>query len=398
MFPVPLVTVEANARRPPDYPRQRSRVPPGTGRGSTTAVAGSWPLMAEDGSMAGRAAAAGRRLRTTSARMASGFSTRRSMSAATARCLGRYDKNHLVMFGEYTPFVEYFPWLQHLTPLTGNAVRGRQIGGLRRWAAFAIAPSICYENVLPHVIRRQVNALAAEGKEPDILDQPDQRRLVLGLQRVGHAPGLRGVSRGGVPQAAADCRQHGLLGVDRRRRPHPAKGPRRATAVIVAEPRLDNRRSWYLAHGDWFAGALPDVLRAAGGGRIVFGREASPCESLTTVVEQGNSFRSPLTAAFPPARRFPTALFRRFPASAGRAFQGFPRQPLRQVLAGRRVRPVRPDLQSLVVSTFRAARTGTVSPAMVTLLTVSRWLTSMRQVRWIVRSANTTGTKSRLVP
>ena len=32
------------------------------------------------------------------------------------------------------------------------------------------------------------------------------------------------------------------------------KGPRRAKEVLIAEPRLDRRRSWYLAHGDWLAG------------------------------------------------------------------------------------------------------------------------------------------------
>ena len=52
----------------------------------------------------------------------------------------------------------------------------------------------------------------------------------------------------------SDRRQHGLLGLDRRRRPHPSARPPAGQGVIVAEPRLDRRHSWYLAHGDWFAG------------------------------------------------------------------------------------------------------------------------------------------------
>ena len=46
------------------------------------------------------------------------------------------------------------------------------------------------------------------------------------------------------------------------------RGPRRKTAVIIAEVQLDNRESWYLDHGDWPAGmclAICFVLAAIGG-------------------------------------------------------------------------------------------------------------------------------------
>jgi apolipoprotein N-acyltransferase len=42
------------------------------------------------------------------------------------------------------------------------------------------------------------------------------------------------------------------------------QGPRHAEGVIIAEPRLDGRSSWYLAHGDWFAGVCLAVCGLCG--------------------------------------------------------------------------------------------------------------------------------------
>ena len=65
-------------------------------------------------------------------------------------------------------WADRFPWLQRLTPLGDNLSAGRApamftLGRLR------IAPNICYETVLSHVIRGQINALAARGEEPNVL-------------------------------------------------------------------------------------------------------------------------------------------------------------------------------------------------------------------------------------
>ncbi len=176
---------------------------------------------------------------------------------------GRYDKIHLVMFGEYTPLVEYCPWLQHFTPLTGNAASGDKcvafdVGGVR------VTPSICYESVLSHVIRRQVNTLAAQGKEPDVLVNLTNDGWFWGSSELDLHLAC-GVFR------AVECRKPFLIAAntgfsawidgDGRIR---EQGPRRAQGVIVAQPRLDGRYSWYLAHGDCFAGACLAVCGLCG--------------------------------------------------------------------------------------------------------------------------------------
>ena len=150
---------------------------------------------------------------------------------------------------------------------TADELRGRPRSSVR------IAPSICYESVLSHVIRGQVNALAAEGQEPDVLVNLTNDGWFWGSSELDlHL--MCGVFR------AVECRKPLLIAantgfsawIDSDGRIE-QQGPRRAKGVIIAEPRLDRyRRSWYLEHGDWFAGVClaACVLFAAVGlyGRI----------------------------------------------------------------------------------------------------------------------------------
>jgi apolipoprotein N-acyltransferase len=170
------------------------------------------------------------------------------------RLLGRYDKMHLVMFGEYVPLAQQWPWLQRLTPLPISVTAGErpavfELGNAR------IAPNICYESVLSHVIRRQVNTLAAEDKEPDVLVNLTNDGWFWGSSELDMHLAC-GVFR------AVECRKPFLIAantglsawIDSDGRIQ-QQGPRRAETVILAEPRLDrSRHSWYLAHGDWFGG------------------------------------------------------------------------------------------------------------------------------------------------
>ncbi len=163
--------------------------------------------------------------------------------------LGQYNKMHRVIFGEYVPFADRFAWLHRLTPLPMSLTAGKEpksfeVAGLR------FSPNICYENVLPHVIRRQVNG-------------------------AGHIDVLVNLTNDGWFWGSSELDLHLICGVFRAvecRRPFIiaantgfsasidgdgrilAQGPRRDKQVVLAEVRRDGRSSWYLAHGDWPAG------------------------------------------------------------------------------------------------------------------------------------------------
>jgi len=167
--------------------------------------------------------------------------------------VGRYDKMHRVLFGEYVPLGECFPRLQRLTPLPVNISAGARpvafdVRGVR------LAPSICYETVLPHVIRRQVLGLRAEGREPDVLvnltndgwfrgSSELDMHLVCAVFRAVECrkPVLIAANTGFSAWIDADGR---ILG----------QGQRRKDDLLLATVGPDRRRSWYLATGDVFAG------------------------------------------------------------------------------------------------------------------------------------------------
>ncbi len=168
--------------------------------------------------------------------------------------VSRYFKMHLVMFGEYVPLGERFPWVYRLTPIPGGLTAGRrpevfEVGGVR------FAPSICFESTVARVIRRQV-VESASGREPDCLvnltndgwfygssclDQHlacnvfravELRKPVLVAANTGFSAHIDGSGR--------------IL----------AQGPRRQTASLRAEVVPDGRRSLYTRVGDWPALAI----------------------------------------------------------------------------------------------------------------------------------------------
>ncbi|MGA2069480.1 MAG: apolipoprotein N-acyltransferase [Thermoguttaceae bacterium] len=199
----------------------------------------------------------------------------------TGDVLGHYDKMQLVMFGEYVPWSEYLPWLARLTPLPISATAGREPNAFAIAVAggpqtVRIAPNICYESVLSHVIRGQVRTLKERGQEPDVLVNLTNDGWFWGSSELEMHLAC-GVFR------AVECRKPLLIAAntgisawidgDGRIR---AEGPRRQPCTLLAEVCRNNRHSDYLQYGDWPAGvclAAACVFALAG---VLWRRVARP--------------------------------------------------------------------------------------------------------------------------
>ena len=191
--------------------------------------------------------------------------------------VGYYDKLHLVVFGEYVPFADYFPWLQRLTPLPVAATPGKRPAGFLV-GGYQVAPNICFESVLPHVIRRQVNFLRAEGRDPDLLvnltndgwfwgSSEQEMHLACGVFRAVECrkPFLAAANTGISAWIDGDGRIR-RTGPAPCLRHHPGRGP----LGPAAEP-LPRLRRLVRGHLPGRNGAAPRCLAANSGMRLVRG-------------------------------------------------------------------------------------------------------------------------------
>lgn len=166
---------------------------------------------------------------------------------------GTYDKVHRVMFGEYVPLANWVPFFDRIVAIVGGIEAGVdpvaiELGGVH------YAPNICYETVLPHVIRRQYAELTARKMLPDVLvnltndawfwgsSELDMHLACDVFRAVECRTPLVVAANGGISASIDSC---GRI---------VRQGPRMATDVIIADVTLDPRQSVYAATGDWFAG------------------------------------------------------------------------------------------------------------------------------------------------
>ena len=165
----------------------------------------------------------------------------------------RYYKMHPVMFGEYIPFANMFPIIYEIAPMSSGLTPGEGAVAFQRNGS-VIAPNICFESSVPHLIRRHVVELTRQGESPDILVNLTHDGWFFGSSIVD-------LQFAGAVFRAVELRRPVLVAanagiscwiegsgkvVDR--------GPRHGNDVIIANVQPDGRWSGYLLWGDIPAG------------------------------------------------------------------------------------------------------------------------------------------------
>lgn len=198
---------------------------------------------------------------------------------------GRYDKIHRVIFGEYIPLKSLFPWLTDLTPFGSNF--GIDAGSevkLFEYAGFRIAPMICFEDTVPHLVRRMAAQQDTDGRECDVLvnltndawfhgsSELDQHLITAAFRSIEtRIPSVRCVN-GGIsafidgngqirePDQILTMKEplEGLspemTSTSGMRDPATGKWRRQFSGIVFGQAPLDPRKSFYVQFGDWFAG------------------------------------------------------------------------------------------------------------------------------------------------
>jgi apolipoprotein N-acyltransferase len=216
----------------------------------------------------------------------------------------RYDKIHRVPFGEYVPLADSLPWLHRLTPFPASfGISAGNSATIFNHQDWQLAPLICFEDTVPHLVREIVASAKAKDRSPDLLvnltndgwfhgsSELDQH-LVTAIFRCVECrtPMVRAVNTGisaiidgdgviRIPETfidgdaeialelaardpSLDESERGLrieqIETHRRRDyldPMTGRWQRQLNAVLVDVVPLDSRQSLYVQTGDWFAGS-----------------------------------------------------------------------------------------------------------------------------------------------
>jgi apolipoprotein N-acyltransferase len=159
---------------------------------------------------------------------------------------GRYDKVHLVPFGEYVPFPRLFSFASSLTKEVGEFSRGQSRAPLDAGGS-KLGVFICYESIFPDEVRQS----AAAGAQVFVNISNDgwygdsgayaQHLKQARMRAVENARWLLRDTNTGV---TASVDPYGRI---------VARLPRKIRATLVAPYALSDETTFYTRHGDWFA-------------------------------------------------------------------------------------------------------------------------------------------------
>lgn len=194
--------------------------------------------------------------------------------------LGRYDKLHRVIFGEYIPLKETIPALAALTPFPEDfGIEKGLAPKVFEHKNYSYAPIICFEDTVPEISR----TVKRDAPKVDVLvnltndgwfaksSELDQHLITACFRAVEcRTPMVRSVNTGisavidgdGVvvePLAFIDG-DRATPPRDSMRDPKSGRWHKDLNAAIVADVPLDNRTSLYVRHGDWFAGSCGGIV------------------------------------------------------------------------------------------------------------------------------------------
>ena len=176
--------------------------------------------------------------------------------------LGRYDKMYPVLFGEYIPLADRFPWLYRLTPLPAGLTAGTH-GVAVTIAGYRVAATICYETALPEAVRSLMLALEQQNNRPDVIVNLTNDGWFWGSSELDMhltAAIFRAIEVRTPVVIAANTGFSAWIDSSGRLL---ARGPRRNTATLRAKVVPDGRQSPWLAWGALPMGVCMAVLAAA---------------------------------------------------------------------------------------------------------------------------------------
>ena len=158
----------------------------------------------------------------------------------------RYDKIHLVPFGEYVPFQSLFFFVQKITKETGDFARGTERTVFNA-GSYKLGVFICYESVFPDEVRlfaRNGAQLFANISNDEWFGPWGAPGQHLNMVRMRAIENRRWVLRATNTGITVSIDPYGRV---------VARAPRNQRVDLEAPFGVESGTTFYTRHGDWFA-------------------------------------------------------------------------------------------------------------------------------------------------